>query len=280
MIRDTFKCCIAFGACFLVFGIAVAGNSITVPSGQIQTIAHAFIRAKPGDTVWVNNGIYRERVFVESGITLMARHPLKAVIDGKGKGTVVTLGRNASISGFVIKNGTIGIFSKHPGNTIKNCRIENNFQTGIICVRHLPMIEDNVIAFNRGSGIQGWDVRSAGPTVNHNTIAFNENNGIAMGGKSNILIQHNIISFNERLGTKIRPEAEKVKIANNNIYGNLWSPKPQPEGNFSYNPQFSAPRSRMDFKVSGKVVCPECPKDEIPGVRMDSQSTSTNSDLF
>ncbi|MBD3419966.1 MAG: hypothetical protein GF398_07615 [Chitinivibrionales bacterium] len=244
-----------------------AGKAIIVPSSEAQTIALAFIKARAGDTVLVENGIYRENIFVEAGVILKARHKQKAILDGKGKGTVVTLGRNSAVDGFVIRNGTIGVFSKNANNSIINCRIENNWQTGIICVRHLPRIEDNLLVFNRASGIQGWDVRSTGDAIKHNTIAFNENHGVAIGGKSSVIIENNIIAFNERFPYKILPEAEKVKMTNNNFYQNLWQPTALPSGNFSYDPKFAAPRSGMNFKSRGNLACPECPKDQIPGVR-------------
>ncbi len=249
---------------------ARAGRVIEVPSAEAQTISHAFIKTKPGDTVLVEPGVYRERVFVEAGTVLKARDRLEAVIDGKGKGTVVTLGRNSSISGFVIRNGTIGVFSKHSGNAITWCRIVRNWQTGIICVRHLPSVEDNIIAFNGASGIQGWDVRSVGPSILHNTIAYNSNHGVAMGGKSNLMIEYNIIAHNERFHVKLLPESDKVRMVNNNFYRNLWSPSPLPTGNFAYDPRFMAPRTRMDFTSAGKVACPECPEDEAPGIRVNT----------
>ena len=128
---------------------------------------------------------------------------------------------NSEIRGFEIKNRTIGIFSKDADNAIINCRIVKNWMTGIVCVRHLPKIEDNIIAFNRASGIQGWDVRATTGSINHNTIAFNANNGIALGGVSDIFIENNMIAFNERFGIKLSANSEKSPINRNNVFGNL-----------------------------------------------------------
>lgn len=69
------------------------------------------------------------------------------------------MGNGSSIKGFEIKNGTIGVFSTAAGVKISQCRIVFNQQTGIMCVGNLPTIEDNVIVYNNGSGIQGWDVK-------------------------------------------------------------------------------------------------------------------------
>ena len=213
------------------------------------------MRARVGDTVWVESGVYHERILVAPGVTLMARSTFQSIIDGGGRGTVVTLGKNTTIYGFEIRNGTIGVFSNGSGNQILSCRIIRNWQTGIIVVRHMPKIEDNVIAFNRGSGIQGWDVRSTNATINHNSIAYNANHGIAVGGSSEFIMENNVIAFNERFGLKILSDAERIQVSNNNFYGNLRSPRPIPDGNFSFNPAFTAPRTSMDFKSDPAQCC-------------------------
>ncbi len=245
----------AVTTCCLLWQSTASAASVQVPSMGIKTIAEAMMRSRVGDTVWVENGTYHERILVAPGVTLMARSMFEAIIDGGGRGTVVTLGKNTTISGFEIRNGTIGVFSNGSGNQILSCRIVRNWQTGIIAVRHLPKIEDNIIAFNRGSGIQGWDVRSTSVTINHNSIAFNANNGIAVGGSSEFIMENNVVAFNERFGLKNLAEAERIQVTNNNFYGNLRSPRPIPDGNFSFNPAFTAPRTSMNFKSDPAQCC-------------------------
>lgn len=230
-------------------------SSLDVPSLGMRTISEAMIRAKLGDTIYVSNGVYKEHIMMAPGVTLVAKNPLKATIDGKGKGTCVTMSKGCAISGFEIRNGTIGVFSNGSNNQILSCRIIHNWQTGIVVVRHLPKIEDNIIAFNKASGIQGWDVRSTTATVNHNTIAFNSNHGIALGGSSEIVIENNIIAFNERFGLKILKEQERVQVANNNFYRNLYAPSGIPAGNFSFDPAFTAPRAGLNFKLDPALCC-------------------------
>ncbi len=239
----------------VLWGPARAGESISVPSVGVKTIGQAMIAAKSGDTVWVSDGIYRELVFVKSGVTLAARNPLKAIIDGSGKGTVVTVSTNCTINGFEIRNGTIGVFSKDPGNAIINCRIFNNWETGIICVRDLPKIEDNIIVFNRASGIQGWDIRSTSASINHNTIAFNGNNGISLGGNSDAIIENNMIAFNERMGVKLSQNSDRTRLSKNDLFGNLAVSRTLPADNFSFDPKFPSPRAKLDFKVQSNQPC-------------------------
>jgi hypothetical protein len=243
---------VAFSAAVLTS--PALASSVTVPSREANTIAEAMIRARAGDTVYVEKGTYPEHVFVKSGVALVSRRKLKAVIDGRGRGTVVTLGKNCTLEGFVVRNGTIGVFSSGAGNAIKDCRIIGNWQTGLICVRHLPKIEDNLIVFNRASGIQGWDVRATIGTINHNTIAYNANHGISMGGKSTVIVENNVVAFNERFGLKLSSDSEEgSKVTTNNFYQNLHHKVP--EGNHSFDPAFVAPRSALNFRPDPKLCC-------------------------
>jgi nitrous oxidase accessory protein NosD len=79
---------------------AWAGEAISVPSLGIISISQAMISAKNGDSIWVSDGVYKERIFIKSGVALIARNKFKAIIDGGGKGTVVTLGTRSTIRGF------------------------------------------------------------------------------------------------------------------------------------------------------------------------------------
>lgn len=232
-----------------------SARTVSVPSPGITTISEAIVRSKTGDTIMVSDGVYKEHLLLTYGVALVARSRFRAIIDGGGRGTVVTLGKNNLVSGFEIRNGTFGIFSNGSGNVIQSCRIVRNWQTGIITVRHLPKIEDNIIAFNRSSGIQGWDVRSTSSSVNHNTIAYNGNHGIAMGGRSNILVENNVLAFNERFGIKVLPEAENIRIASNNFYSNINQPGGLPDGNYSFDPAFMAPRRALNFASDPKQCC-------------------------
>ncbi|MBN1983441.1 MAG: right-handed parallel beta-helix repeat-containing protein [Chitinivibrionales bacterium] len=234
----------------------MAGAILNVPSTGISTISLALIKARPGDTVLVDDGTYNERIFLKAGVILKARNMHRATIDGKGRGTVVQMGPNTSIIGFVVRNGTIGIFTKSSGISILQCMVTKNWMTGVMSVRHLPQIEDNVISFNRASGFQGWDVRTSVSSMNHNTIAYNGNHGVACGGKSNLIVENNVIAFNERFAFKINSETERnSKIVANNIYKNLPSLWKTPEGNYSFDPAFMSPRVGSDFKPDPKYCC-------------------------
>ena len=189
--------------------VAFAGTIINVPSPGIATLTAAMVKARAGDTIIADNGTYKEHVFIKAGIVLKAKNMHKAKIDGKGRGTIVTMGSNSSIVGFIIQNGTIGIFTKNAGISILKCQVAKNWQTGIMSIRHLPRIEDNLVIYNRASGFQGWNVRSTVSSINHNTFAFNANHGVSVGGASNIVVENNVVAYNERFALKLSSDSEK-----------------------------------------------------------------------
>ncbi|HMD69223.1 MAG TPA: right-handed parallel beta-helix repeat-containing protein [Chitinivibrionales bacterium] len=237
--------CCAAGLCCT----AMAGQLVAVPSAGAGTIALAMIKAMAGDTVLVANGAYTGSVMLKSEVVLKSASAFGAALDGGGKGAVVTMGSNATLCGFEIRNGTIGILSSHGGNAILSCRITNNRESGIMCVGNAPRIEDDVIVFNGGSGIQGWNLSAINAAVNHNTIAYNMNNGVALGGNSNMILECNIIAFNQNEAVKTL-DLSKMSMTNNDFFKNGRTPNAQSSNNFSLDPKFTAPREGFDFSLA------------------------------
>lgn len=232
---------------------SLEANSVMVP-GKFPTISAAMAQVKKGDTIKVENGIYREQIYVKPGVTLIANNLFKSVIDGSGKGTVVTMGNGATINGFQIRNGTFGVFSTSAGVAIIRCMVLNNLQTGVMCVGHLPRIEDNLIVYNKGSGIQGWDVQSTSATVNHNTISMNSNHGISIGGNSSIIVENNIISNNDQFGIKTGDEKVRITMISNNFFQNAKFTGFLPVENYSIDPMFKNAQ-QLSFTLNSESRC-------------------------
>ncbi len=226
---------------------------IRVPA-DAATITAALSSANKEDTVQVDPGLYKERIFVPASVVLLCKNALKAVIDGNGRGTIVTLGTSSTICGFEIRNGTIGVFSTSSNSSITQCRIVFNQQSGIMCVGNLPRIEDNIIAYNRGSGIQGWDVRSTSASINHNTIAYNSNHGISLGGTSSIIVENSIIAYNGMFGLKPSNEEVRVLMVNNSFFENEQFSNVLPSDNFAFDPMFKDP-IHLDFSLNKESRC-------------------------
>ncbi|MBD3419968.1 MAG: DUF1565 domain-containing protein [Chitinivibrionales bacterium] len=260
-----------FGA-VLALGIVAQAKVLIVPSAEYKKISLALIRSRAGDTVLVKPGTYREELVLEPGVVLVADEEEKVVLDGRGRGNVVTMARHAAVIGFKIRNGTYGIFSRNATARIEHCQVARNVRSGILCIGVLPKIVDNVIAFNGGSGIQCQGIRPHDISrISHNTIAYNSNHGISLSGASGVTIENNIIAFNERLGTKIDPESRDIIIFSNNYYGNHGGVYDLPSGNFSFDPLFVSPKKRrMNFRLSQNSLCRGKASDKMDmGVRFE-----------
>lgn len=227
---------------------SIAGQVITVPSNEARNIPLAMIAAKPGDTVLVAQGVYGGEVLVKPDVILKSASLLGAVLDGGGRGTVVKLGANSEVMGFEIRHGAIGIESKSGGGAIRLCRVTGNVESGILCVGNIPRIEDNVIVYNTGSGIQGWNLVSTSASVNHNTVAYNLNNGMAFGGNSNVVLESNIVAFNRNEAVKTADHV-RTSLTNNDCYGNGRNLSAEETNNLSVDPKFAASRKKLDFSL-------------------------------
>jgi parallel beta-helix repeat protein len=243
------------GLCCLASSSPAA--SITVPSVKCRTIAEAMAAAQENDTIWLLGGTYNEHVLMSPGITLAARVRDSAVLNGGGIGKVVEMSKNNTLQGLEVRNGTIGVFSRGRNNAIQRCRIVKNRETGIMCVRFVPAITDNIIANNGGAGIEGWDARSTVASIDHNTIAYNAN-GIGVGGASSVVIENNIIAFNTRCGILIRRGADnKVTAVRNDLFANKTEAPGLRKNNYEFDPAFRDPVVGMDFSIVTGRCCPE-----------------------
>ncbi len=239
----------------LLISISASGETVTVPSKGLLSISKAIVKVRPGDTILVKDGVYKEKIFLKSGVVIKAINPHKAILDGGGHGTVVTLGGKSSIIGMGVTNGTIGIFNKTAGSRIIGCKVYQNWMTGIMFVRHLPEVDNNVVVFNKGSGMLGWNVRSTKYSVVHNTIAYNVGFGIFLGGSSEITFENNVVARNQKFGLKMSKLSNKSNITSNNFYENLRQLYDFPAGNYNFDPAFTSPRVKMDFKSDSKLCC-------------------------
>lgn len=249
---------------FLLIALIVGLSAKTIqvkPSLTGRAISKAIIKARPGDVLELANGVYKEEIIINNGVTVKAKNMHKATIKGDGHGAVVILKGSSSIEGCNITNGTIGIYSEAAGTTIKGNRIHGNWMSGITTVRYLPQIEDNLIVHNRGSAIVGWDTRSSKAVIEHNTIAYNAAFGIYLGGKSVIQCKYNTVAFNGRFGLEASKLSSESTIKYNNFFKNLFQPHENPDGNYSFDPAFQAPRSFMDFTPIKGVCCTIKAKD-------------------
>jgi parallel beta-helix repeat protein len=90
------------------YTIPVIGAVLVVPSDEYPTIQSAIDAANRGDIILVAAGIYYENIVIDKWLILRGENRSTTIIDGQGKGHVVTVKEGADkveISGFTIRNG-------------------------------------------------------------------------------------------------------------------------------------------------------------------------------
>lgn len=99
-----------------------------------ESIQSRIDRARPGDTVVLDAGVYRERIAIAKNVTLEGRGAV--VIDGENAGTVVSVtGAKVTLRGLTIRNSGDSFsledsaikFEDSNGCVVEDCRLENVF---------------------------------------------------------------------------------------------------------------------------------------------------------
>jgi parallel beta-helix repeat protein len=111
---------------------------------NFSSIQHAINEAKPGDIVYVYEGIYYENLYINKSIYLFGENKYNTIINGKGYGDIIIFNAdNISIKGFTIQNGHYGIFSENTSNhKILDNNINDNLQ-GVSFINCTNIILEN-----------------------------------------------------------------------------------------------------------------------------------------
>jgi len=168
----------------VIIALAILIGSFGVGSKLIQTRAALTIRvpvdyptiqgavdaANPGDTIWVANGTYHERVTLyKDGLSLLGENPKTTIVDsGFIDQPICITANNICISGFTMRNGgRCGIYLDRTGNvTLVWNIIANNTSYGIYLDNSVTsVISENTIE-NNWQGILLW--YSDGNIIYHN----------------------------------------------------------------------------------------------------------------
>jgi len=199
---------ILFSGCFF----QVNANNIKVgKQQQYHTITAAVAASKPGDTIIVDSGIYREKNLVISKPLVLTgiNHP---VLDGEGKYEIISIkSGSVTINGFTLKHTGVSSMEDYAAIKIynsKNVTVINNIiqdaffgiysQYGINC-----LIQNNTItAKNKeeqqsGNGIHCW--KSDSLRIIGNTISGHRD-GIYFEFVTNSVIWRNNAYNNLRYG--------------------------------------------------------------------------------
>lgn len=185
-----------------------------------EDIETAIEKADGGDTVFVLNGIYEEKIIMRDSVVLLGEDIRKTIIHGNGFQPVVKAADYATVKNVTLKGGSAGILCDNKRMTIDHVFVTENRQTGIHCLISLPTIRNCIISRNKESGIYCESVMSIRGGIEHNVIAENDNCGIMLAGKSNLLIQNNVLCSNGQHGIWVGDDCKKTRIVYNCIYNN------------------------------------------------------------
>lgn len=157
-------------SCVAILLTALQSTTLTVgPGAAYPAIGPALAAARPGDTVRVAAGVYRERPVISRAVVLLADSG--AVIDGGGDGTVLTITAPATVRGFVIRGSganqsreDAGILATGAtGLVVERNRLEDVLFGVYVKQSDRPIIRNNVIVGKqavaipqRGDGIRLW----------------------------------------------------------------------------------------------------------------------------
>jgi len=212
--------CILFDSCFCLnttFSnrdiLYVGGDGI----GNFSSIQDAINDSDNYDIVYVYNGTYNEKLFINKSINLIGENKSSTIIDGSNNFYCVSIrSDNVTISNLNLKKASIGVYLNFTRNiTIKNIIFYNN-SNGILLNEGCKVINFYSNYFeNNTEGIRIYN--SSDNTFNNNTFLNAENFDISIYGNS----EDNFVTNNHfeksHVAIKTNKFSDNNSIFNNNI---------------------------------------------------------------
>ena len=186
-----------------------SSKTIVVPD-DYPTIQEAIDSASAGDTVFVKNGVYTEKIRIDKSLSLIGEDRQNTVVIGvttrfSASYAVRVTAEDVTISGFTIKDDhtgdrKIGIWVDTENYQFQpsRCRIignniENNRIEGIVIQSgENHVISENNITRNK----KGISVGSSNNVISGNNIRGNNALGVSVVSSTNVTISENNISGN------------------------------------------------------------------------------------
>jgi len=242
----------------LIMHVSLSGsdtNDGTSWTHSKRTVQAAIdIVSSAGGEVWVAGGAYTEHVILKKYVyvyggfagvesTRDERNWVanKSILDGSGTGNVVTGFRGfhvSSLNGFVVRNGSTGIYSA-ASMDIENNTIMGNILYGIDCESSSPVIANNMIG-NEQYGIYS---NTGSPSIINNTISGTSNYGIFTNSSTSApAITNNIVAYNSN-GIRNSSSTNEPVMKNNCVYnpgGVEYQALSAGSGDISVDPKFAS----------------------------------------
>jgi len=218
---------------------------------DFHTIREAINAANDGDTIFVYNGTYYEKVVLNKRVLLVGEHPESTIIDGGGSyGSVVNIVAvdKVKFAGFTVRNSgrdyylRAGVVISSSRNVVVGNRVVNNLN-GIVVYGSSNTVSGNNVT-NNGDGIYLYG--ASNNTIAGNYVAYNEDGIVLIESSNNNTVVGNNLANNRYYGILItwssnyntayhnkfvnnNPQAHVFKSTNNDwddgypSGGNYWS---------------------------------------------------------
>ena len=142
-------------ALLLIGTQVVSGQQGSLPAGiQAAELVRAIREAAPGDTIYVDGGVFSGSLEIDKPLTLIGTN--RPVIDGQGQGTVVHItSPGTTLSGFVIRNSGSSLDMENSGIAVEAPRVtvENNTFEDTLFGVYLREAQHSIVRDNNILGI-------------------------------------------------------------------------------------------------------------------------------
>lgn len=295
IVRRTFAIVFLLVGC----GTCALADVLHVPKDH-PSIQSAIDAAKPGNTVLVASGRYRERIRLTSGVTLKSsgddaagklglKRAEATIIDGGGKegeGPGVAMAEGSTLDGFTVTN--VGVYDEAEWD--KNHATQGNDQphehigepgtAGISVIGVTCSIKHNIVRHigYTGIAIQGVQGKRCAPQVLHNVCYRNMGGGIGSMRGSTAIIESNLCFQNFYAG--IGHEGSSPVVVNNFCYENIRAgigisegSKPVVRGNQCYRNRRAGIGIRTGADTSPIIEENDCHHNDMAGIGCDEECT-------
>ncbi|MEW5985519.1 MAG: nitrous oxide reductase family maturation protein NosD [Chloroflexota bacterium] len=173
--------CATFGACQLPIANYQSSSLVVSPDGPYMTIQAALDEAQDGDTIEVRGGRYAGPLVVEKSVTLQGVD--WPVIDGGGRGTVVTLAAPGVIfRGFEVRGSGVEPDRDHAGITLTapQITVEGNRLRDVLFGIFVAQADDAQVRGNDISSKDDYETGRRGDAIRlwYSVRAIIENNHV------------------------------------------------------------------------------------------------------
>jgi parallel beta-helix repeat protein len=193
--------------------ILYVGNSEYPES--YQNITDAIAAAEPGDTITVSPGSYYENITINTPINLIGSDKNDTILEyQKDVYGILVLTDDVTISGFTIKNASIGIYARSSNTLIENNIFQNNSNAILIEDMSNNKIISNTLKSNN-DGINLYN--STNNTISDNHIMEDSYFGIKLWENSSYNILSSNAITNCKRGILIQRWSNNNSIFDNNL---------------------------------------------------------------